>query len=640
MEMTALTSGVPQLRVWRLKHLIVIVWAAAFAASSRVAHADETATVVLEAPGVGEVTPLNLLDRELPAGVTIKVRVPIAGSDPTNGSLLVWPALADRECKIIPSRDAPQRHEVGLVANGSAESRVLEGTIPPLQLATRYCLRVSFDRYLSSEILHALAKVVATTPIDWKTTCQCQDREAYIVGRFTERLRSQLEIYGPKIALEPGHITQAATKLAKTFGIDAHCVQVTKAIAHRDELGAQHNQAKGKLTTTKYELLCIPQSQNNLTSQSCAKPSPRLFAWPSAVRKVGSEVQVMTMADALEPNGLSALVASLGDAAPAVVTELRSLVSITATDQRAALERLKAHYATRPTVAQPLALFLPTLNHHVDLARLYDTDRDGGPTVVARQMYAALLESLSSNATVVIDQLQQMRRDDPRLADQWIELLTTLRDANQNATTTERLVKEGEAAVDTIAASIATDLEQVVQTDAVKDVLRMTTVNAAALFSSKAPATDEKGSWISPNIGVLAALPVIERRGVRGISTGWVAPYAGASIYFTRVDRVIDFQDLVGDTFWQRNSLTIGGLLSTPSVNGKDVRGPWSISVVPVVGFGHRVTQYFRVDAGMTFFTHADMNPVIVDSHWGVAVWIGASLDADIWAVVSGKLGR
>jgi hypothetical protein len=106
------------------------------------------------------------------------------------------------------------------------------------------------------------------------------------------------------------------------------------------------------------------------------------------------------------------------------------------------------------------------------------------------------------------------------------------------------------------------------------------------------------------------------------------------------VDRVVDFSDLVGDTFWQRNSLTAGFLLSKPSLNGKDVGGPWSTSVVPVVGFGHRVTQYFRVDVGTILFTYADANPVVAGTHWGMAFWLGASLDADVWAAVSGKLGK
>lgn len=623
-----------------MKRLVLVVLVVLVVAPARSSRADETATIVLAAPSSDGATYLNLPNRELPAGVSIRIQIPAPGSEPTSGSLLVWPALADRQCKGTPGQGALQRHEIGLAANGYGDNRVLEATIPPLQLATRYCLRVTFDRRLSAEILNAVAEVVAATPIAWITTCQRGDREAYLAGEFAKRLEKQLESYGPKVMLSHDRVVQATTTIAKLFDSDAHCVRIGQAIAHRDELTEQQRKAAARLEVTKHELLCIPKgakAAKGASKEACTKPATSLFAWPGAVNKVGSEVQVMTLADAIESSGLSALAAALAEASPAAATELRTLVSLTAADQKAAA---KARLTTRPAAAQPLAVYLPTLNHYVDLTQLYDTNDRGEPTDIAKQVFADLLKNLPVNAAVVIGQLQLMRKDDPKAADLWIRLLTRLGDANQDEIVTEQLVGEGEKAVEAVAASFGTELRQVVQADTVKDLLRLTASEPIAQSSSKAPATDEKGSWISPNAGVLAALPIIESRGHRGIPTGWVEPYAGASLYRTRVDRVIDLDDLVGNTFWQRNSLTVGFLFSRPSLNGKDIRGPWSVGAVPVIGFGHRVTQYFRLDAGVIPFTYADVNPVIVDSHVGVAFWIGASLDADVWAAVSGKLGR
>lgn len=623
-----------------MKHLILAVSAIVLAGSNRSVRADETAIVVLAAPNSNG-TSLNLLNRVLPAGVQVKVQVPVPGSDPTNGTLLVWPALGDKQCKRLPEADATQRHETGLAAAGQGDGRVLEATIPPLQLATRYCIRVTFDRRLSTEILNSLAEVVAATPIAWRAACRRGDREAYVAGELAKQLEHQLASYGPKVTLSRDRVTQAATTIAKIFRLDAHCAQIARALAHLDELAAQHKKAAARLEATKHDQLCIPKLPGATSIPACTRPPTRVFAWPSAVSKAGNGHQVTALADALTSKDLSALAVVLAGANPAVASELQALAAITASDPRAsALESLKARFAVKPPAAQPLALFLPSLDHYVDLGRLYDAHPTGEPTIVARQAFADLLKNLSASSTVVIEQLPRMRRDDPRAADAWIRLLTALRDANQDAIETEWLVTQGENAVDTVVASLAKDLAQVVQTDTVKDLLRQTASDPVVQSSSKAPATDEKGSWVSPNLGVLAAVPIVESRGTRGILTGWFEPYAGASIYFTRIDRVIDLHDLVGATFWQRNSLTVGFLLSRPSVNGRDVRGPWSLGAVPVIGFGHRVTQYFRVDIGAIPFTYADVNPVILDSHRGIAFWIGGSLDADIWAAVSGKLGK
>jgi hypothetical protein len=160
-----------------------------------------------------------------------------------------------------------------------------------------------------------------------------------------------------------------------------------------------------------------------------------------------------------------------------------------------------------------------------------------------------------------------------------------------------------------------------------------------ALASFTSEDTTTAASFVSPVAGVIAAFPIISNHKA-GFTTPWLTPYLGASIYLGAVDRVVPVGDLVGSTFWQRFSILIGVLASTPSINGKDVSGPWSLSLVPMGGFGYRLTQYVHADLGVIPFKYSNINPVITDYSWGVALWLGVSVDADLWAVVSGKLGK
>src|SRR5262249_13004688 len=81
------------------------------------------------------------------------------------------------------------------------------------------------------------------------------------------------------------------------------------------------------------------------------------------------------------------------------------------------------------------------------------------------------------------------------------------------------------------------------------------------------PQAADKASWIAPTAGVMVAAPLLVAE--HGFADPWLVPYLGASVYFTRVDRVIDVDDLVGPPhrlFWQRNSFSVGLVLSRPSL--------------------------------------------------------------------------
>jgi hypothetical protein len=252
----------------------------------------------------------------------------------------------------------------------------------------------------------------------------------------------------------------------------------------------------------------------------------------------------------------------------------------------------------------------------------------------------SLFTELDHNRELVLRQLDLLRPQDRPTAERWIAAVTQLADAIATAKDNEQHYDDAKKARADAEAAIAPQLRLLVQTELMKALLRKTEIvrDQPPVASRE---TDDKASWIAPTAGAMVAAPLLLHEG--RFADPWLVPYLGASVYFTRVDRVIDVDDLIGpdrQLFWQRNSFSVGLLLSRPSLRSKTVVGPWNADAVPFLGFGHRFTQYLRGDLGAIVFQYSDRIPVITDLHWGLAGWIGVSLDADVWAVFSGKLGK
>jgi hypothetical protein len=580
--------------------------------SSRAWAADEVAILVVNAPTAGPAT-VTLLNRELPAGTPVKVQVPVPGADPTSGSMVVWPNPHHGLCGEAP-RGGHQRHEIGLTTTGTGESRVLEGTIPPLQLAMQYCIVVHFDRRLSTELLASLAEVVSTTSVPWPNLCVGADRDSALATVISNAIQTELHHY-PDAVLAQVRIDQAARTIVGLFHLDNHCTKLLEADATNQAAGNAVANVAARMASTLGSA-CFPPA-----TTSCTKLPSTAATWPAAVSKVGNDFQTGTLADALDGPNLQTIGAALAQSDTALGAELQKFAG-QSPFRVANLPGEKAKLGSRPAPPErPVSIFLP----------------DGARYFSAEEIYAdprPLLKNLHASRSTLVAQLQLMRANDPPAIDRWLKFANQMGDLDVESANDLQLEASTRTSRDAVITSMTTDLKAVMQTDVIKDQLRLTASDGVAESTSKAPSTDEKGSWISPTVGVLVAAPGSSH----GVMSGWIQPYVGASIYFTRVDRVIDLDELVGDTFWQRNSFSVGVLASKPSVNGKDIGGPWSTSVVPMVGFGHRFTQYFRVDVGVIPFKFADANPVIATTHWGLAGWAGVTLDADVWALVSGKV--
>lgn len=590
----------------------------------KVARADDppTVNVIVEAPLLGG-SHATILDRELPAGASFKLHIAAPGTDPIVGSVLVWPDLSS-SCAVPPASDAKQRHELGLTVTGTGDSRTLEAVVPPLQLATRYCIQVTYDRRLTTEVLAAVTDAVSNAPIDWTATCAAADPAGGVATSLATAITNAAGAYNLK--LDSARANAAAQTITQIFNVESHCKKVVGAMQDVAGRAAKQQVAASALTQVLSDQLCIP------ATAACTHPA-KAASWPAAVVKNGTDYRVFEVKDATATE-LSAIQAALAGNPLDVVGPITQLATAPAAKVAAA----KAKLEKRPPAALPLLLYIPGTDHYVELAKLAATDLPG--IAEAKLIRAELAQAMKTNPTVIITQLQLMRLNDDRSVKPWIDALVAVDNASRAETDATKAVTDATTIRDAAIGSVAADLKAAVQTDTVKDLLKTTASQHIDAPSAKSTGTDDKGSWISPNVGVLAAAPWLARGSDHGFSSGFLEPYGGASIYFTRVDRVIDLDDLVGPTFWQRNSVLVGLLLSKPQVNGKDINGPWSTSTVPVVGVGHRFTQYVRMDLGVIPFKYSDANPVIVDSHWGFALWIGASIDADLWAAVSGKLGQ
>jgi hypothetical protein len=597
---------------------------ASFVASLASIARAEDATLVISTERVR-------VNRALPAGVAIKLSVPIANVDPTNGLIAIYPKSGDI-CRKDPS--GPQFHEYGASVAGTAGLLHLEATVSPLQIATIYCIEVSYEHGLSTDKLNALAEAMTTTKIDWDSACavtvpspttQRVPRDpAEQIERVQARLHRQLttalgnlhetstapNTTSTSLGAAPDLVDEAVNRLTVLLDVPARCIALERQRADEERAVAEHKRAT---------------AQQRVAAEAVKKLRVDVRSWPTVV--LGPANTVTRLFDALNhPSLINGVVAHVDLADHAVALDLAELADPGVTDAVAKRARLRAKLEAPPAVRLPVVLYLPTLTQSTTAADLFGSDMfDRG-----------LLVDLVKNRDIVLRQLEWLRGDKV-IVDHWLAALGKLADEAAAAVDAARAYDAAKRARSDAEASIGPVLKQLMLSETIKGQLRRTKLIRDQVGAAERE-TDDKASWIAPNAGILVAFPRLLADGA--FADPWLTPYLGASIYGKRVDRVIDVDDLVGDTWWQKNSFTVGLLVTRPKVRGKEVVGPWTGNVVPFLGFGHRLTQYLRFDVGALVFQYSDRVPTISDLHWGIAGWAGVSLDADVWAVASGKLGK
>ena len=602
------------------------------------AVADDAATLVVTDGGQGRFT------RELPAGVPVMIQVPVPESDPTRATLTIYPRR-DLDCR-DPGEGGAQRREYGMSVSGTADARMLQATISPLQIATVYCVNVGYEHGLSAGKLDQLADMVSRTVIDWETTCAELDPAHPGQHRRVDRPRDQqIAEVRRQLAAE---LDRALVKLRE--------VEPAKAGIHRAFLTQDLAQRIQDAAATLTDLLDVPARcftlgarrgdedrasdevrQSAARQRQVAEALKRLpleaRSWPAVVMPGPPPVAMPLIAVLGQAASLNSVIEHVQLADPILAADLAALADAPPPEALARREVLRARLAAPPPHPLPIVLFLPSANRSFRAADLVHPDR----------IDRSLFDELGRNRELVLHQIGLLRPPDratAQIVQGWTTAVSQLADAIAAGRDAEQHYDDARKAREAAEAAIAPQLKLLVQTEVMKALLRKTEL-VRDQTSAASRETDDKASWIAPTAGVMIAAPLLVHD--RRFADPWLVPYLGASIYFTRVDRVIDLDDLVGpdrQLFWQRNSFSAGVLLSRPALRAKTIAGPWGADVVPFLGFGHRFTQYLRGDLGAIVFQYSDRIPVITDLHWGLAGWAGVSLDADVWAVFSGKLGR
>ncbi|HEX3474895.1 MAG TPA: hypothetical protein VHT91_07625 [Kofleriaceae bacterium] len=599
------------------------------------ARADDAATLVIDG-GQGS------FDRVLPAGVPVKILVPVPQADPSRGKLTLYPMLPGSKACADPGPDRTRQwHEYGMAVTALGDTRQLEATISPLQIATTYCITVRYEHGLSGDQLATLADLMGATPIDWEASCTSLvidpdhaaprrrvDREPAqqiavvreaVLKQLTGSLHKLRELRAASDGAppDPARVAEAAATLTELLDVPARCSALAARLGDEDRALDEQQRATARQAQAAAAVKTLPTE---------------LRAWPIAVVLTDNAPAVKTLLELVSQSAsLPAIAAQVELADPELASDLRDLAA--ASGDPARLAAVMAKLRAPPPRPIPLVLFVPSLSRSVRVADLGRAGELGG-----------LLVDLAKTRGPLLRQLAVVRQGaiavDRPIAERWSAALTGLADQAEFAVAARAHYTETKQARADAEEANRKALKDLVRTETMKGQLRRSeAVSEAPVTASRE--TDDKASWIAPAVGVMVAAPYLAAE--RRFADPWLTPYLGASVYFTRVDRVIDVDDLVGPSwrlFRQRNSVSVGLLLSTPSVRGKAVSGPWQADVVPFLGIGHRFTQYLRGDLGAILFQYNDRIPVITQPHWGVAGWAGVSLDADVWAVVGGKLGR
>lgn len=558
-----------------------------------------------------------IANREVPAGTPLTLQLQVPGTDPTRGRLQIWPQSA-AGCNVPFPASAKQAYDLGMAVSGSGDSRVLSATVPPLQIATSYCVHVALERGLSDDRINALADAVATNaPVPWTGLCQVSDteRQAAIVKALANTMRA---------ALAPSETAAGTTtddaRIQTAAGVVAAQLEFTRTCAKLEALTQRLSDDDAATRTAAGKAAA---ALNKLPSGTTIR------AWPIAVVVSATATQVTPIGDATITDQLALMLSPIDPDLARLVANVA--LAPDAPQRAAALTILRAQLARPPIHPLDLALYLPSKARYVTAAE-FDL----------AEMRDALVKDLvdPQRRDVILNQLLLLRGQDPKQGGAWLTALTDLARSNADYAVIYAAQQSDQAALDDFMSGLKNTIKGVIKTDAVRALLRETQTVSFERSSQRPLASDEKAAWISANFGVMAAVPLYNNGKKTGFDTPWLTPYFGVAISGRRVDRVIDPYQLVGDSFWLRNSVTIGALLSTPTLNGKAISGPWNAPIVPLAGFGHRLTQYIRFDLGVIPFKFVNRNPTVIETSWGAAFWLGASIDADLWAVASGKLGK
>jgi hypothetical protein len=564
---------------------------------------------------------LPLFDRQLPSSTEFILEIALPGKDAARATLDVWP---DGRGECGPPTSDKQHYTLAMALAGSDADRVLRATVPPLQVQTKFCFKVQIKRGLDE----AQATIVAS-----KTTTKLKGRADFVEACKPDGIKTLPKTVGDTVAeqlgeLEGGNTAAGAyAQLAITRRVDPtssqHAVDAVLAGLNFGDLCSKVNAAskeevRGAALFDNAEAALASARRALLTTLPVEHPLKARL--PLLVTGTGANVEIHRF-DELPDEGpvLAAAVRALKEIDPKLADALQAVVDAESA-KRPALKQsyLKAIRARRPGLA------------------IFVVRKDGAPLEMP-------LDKLfvPANGTLIVPNLALLKQqllayvaDDKVGANAWLAAFGRYETADQDARTLDADFRTKQQATRAAGEEIADAVKTRMQAPEVRALMTSSLAIHISQNTKAPPQTEAGASYVSPDIGVMVALPIYRTNDW----APWLVPYAGVNIYFAPVDRAVPFDQLVGNQALQRFSVTLGALLHRPDVNGTSISMAFTDSgVIPMLAGGWRMTSFTRISAGAFLFDYRDANPAIGDLRHGGAFWIGASIDADVWAVVKGK---
>jgi hypothetical protein len=572
--------------------------------SDGVANATESIRLVPQyhqRHGAGTAVLDALFDGRLTSGKPIDVQLPMPGMFDAQGILEIWPESVPG-CKESPGerRKLTQYHRLGMTLDGTGADRALRAHVPPLQIGIHYCFSVEILRdYAEAELADAGARVA----------------DKLWTASSADLLRDQAPaLIAAALASVTGQVPSEATRerAAQTLSAD---------LLGSVEWQALQAKQNGFIEQGKTQA----RAQAQLELARCAFPGARACDRPAPV-------------------------AALPDASPLILTlngAVRGYARLAGLAATADLDAIANDLARR---------YMPDVRVATAI-RLVDAARGTAATSPAHQLAVAGLRALivepslfdpvtkGWTAAARFDP-QRLTPDDvdeligevstlggvapgPEVA-RWSAALTELKRAIEAVTHGSQAVSSEAAGLDTARANFRAAIAKAMTSPAMHVAVHLG-VSFATATSARAVAADDNAAPVAPQVGLMLAAPLIDGE------TPWVAPYVAIDIYLQRVDRVIDLEDLVGPTQLQKWSFSVGLLAVRPTLNDRAITGLWT-EQVPIASIGRRVTQFVRVDAGGFLFHFRSNNPEVNRPRNAGAIFVGASIDVDVWAAAAGKV--
>lgn len=560
--------------------------------------------------------PVNArLARQLPANEDFFLEIPFPGSHEVTGAVHVWPKVIQdqsEECQETPPLSGKQVYHFGLMRQGDKDDRVLRARIPKLQVAKDFCIRMEVKSTLDESELrdiatlasaHVLSMLLPSQPIDARPKGCPVIQDAPL---FEHALGA---------ALKEMEINESGAMAARIALGEFVAGQGPK---HCGEMQG----TAGTLQTLNQEQL--PQMKARLAHQTAAlrdetalpnlaPPGPPVVLGDKDVPQSLDHLLVTGSNEALQnaAGQLRTLYPSQPDVQKSLEPYAELLLSVARSPEeqrKDAIANARKALAQRPRPAV-FALWIPSSKVFVELATLRADPERYPPGEVSAS-------------------LRERKADFPAkeraLVDKWIAAFTLVEKAQTALRTGQADAAQLQTKVNTAADSLKEALQAAFKAEKVSRALQVSLGPVGVGATSADGRTPAYANFASVDLGAALAFPSGGRDG-----EPWFLPYIGLNLYAVPVNREVPLGEMVGSTFFQRASLTLGFTLSTPTIPGRTIKAPF-LGKLPLFAVGYRLTTYTRFVGGGIMYTITDANPAAGSERLVVAPFAGASLDADI----------